>query len=181
MVVTKKMLLESMRFDHCVAAPPQFESSCDPMGKSSRSVMASVSAIDSTATGENVARRRFQRGSVYQNQSGTVWLGAYSEYVLDHNGIEKRKRKCVVLGPIRKSAGQEMRKKEAERLLLPFLDRVNSSISVPAHEHKSAAFEAFIGIWDRDSYRCRNLLRNPQCVDRRNGSRLSSVPRNSGK
>jgi hypothetical protein len=41
-------------------------------------------AIDSTArNGEAVARRRYQRGSVYLNKARTVWLGMYSEYVLD--------------------------------------------------------------------------------------------------
>jgi integrase len=107
-------------------------------------------AIDSTAKGELVARRRFQRGSVYQNQAKTVWLGMYSEYILDPNGVERRKRKSVILGPIRKANGEEMRKREARRLLQPYLDRVNSSISAPAREHKSATFEAFVAIWERD-------------------------------
>lgn len=108
------------------------------------------SAIDSTAKGETVARRRFQRGSVYQNQARTVWLGMYSEYVLDSSGVERRRRKSVVLGPVRKSTGEEMRKREAQRLLQPYVDRVNSSISAPSREHKSATFDAFGGIWERD-------------------------------
>jgi integrase len=107
-------------------------------------------AIGSTAKGETVARRRFQRGSVYQNRSKTVWLGMYSEYVLDSNGVEKRRRKSVVLGPVNKPSGEEMRKREAQRLLQPYVDRVNSSISAPAREHKSATFEAFADIWQRD-------------------------------
>jgi len=106
-------------------------------------------AIDPTAKGELVARRRFQRGSVYQNRAKTVWLGMYSQYVLDSNGVERRKRKSVVLGPIRKANGEEMRKREAQRLLQPYLDRVNSSISAPVREHKSATFEAFVAIWER--------------------------------
>jgi len=107
-------------------------------------------AIDSTAKGELVARRRFQKGSVYKNKAGTAWLGMYSEYVLDASGIEKRRRRFVVLGPVRKPGGEEMRKREAQRLLQPYLDRVNSSISAPAREHKSATFEAFSVIWERD-------------------------------
>jgi integrase len=107
-------------------------------------------AIESTAKGETMARRRFQKGSVYQNQAKTVWLGTYSEYVLDANGVEKRKRKSVVLGPVRKPSGDQMRKREARRLLQPYLDRVNSSISAPSREHKSATFEAFAKIWERD-------------------------------
>ncbi len=97
-----------------------------------------------------MARRRFQRGSVYQNQAKTVWLGMYSEYVLDSNGVERRRRKSVVLGPIRKPNGEEMRKREAQRLFQPCVDRVNSSISGPSREHKSVTFDAFAVIWERD-------------------------------
>jgi integrase len=97
-----------------------------------------------------VARRRFQRGSVYQNRAKTVWLGMYSEYFLDSSGIERRKRRGVVLGPVRKPNGEEMRKREALRLLQPFVDRVNSSISAPGREHKTASFDMFAGVWERD-------------------------------
>src|SRR5262249_26909706 len=78
-----------------------------------------ASAIDSTAKGENVARRRYQKGSVFKNKARTVWLGKYSEYVLDPNGIEKRNRKQIVLGPIHRPDGKEMTKREAQRLLQP--------------------------------------------------------------
>jgi len=108
------------------------------------------SAIDSTAKGELVARRRFQKDSVYKNKAGTAWLGMYSQYVLDASGIERRKRRFVVLGPVHKPGGEEMREREAQRLLQPYLDRVNSSISAPAREHKSATLEAFADIWERD-------------------------------
>ena len=107
-------------------------------------------AIDSTAKGDTVARRRFQRGSVFQNKTRSVWLGTFSEYVLDADGVERRKRKSVVLGPVRRPDGEEMRKREAQRLLQPYLDRVNSSISVSSRENKSATFEAFVLIWERD-------------------------------
>jgi integrase len=111
-------------------------------------------AIDSTArNGESVARRRYQRGSAYKNKPGTVWLGMYSEYVLDSHGVEKRARRQVVLGPVRKTDGTQMTKREAQRLLQPYVDRVNLSLSEPAREHKSATFEAFAQIWERD-YLC---------------------------
>ena len=97
-----------------------------------------------------MARRRFQRGSVYLNKAKTIWLGMYAEYVLDSSGIEKRIRRQVVLGPVRKPNGDEMRKREAQRLLQPYVDRVNSSISAPAREYKGATFEAFALIWERD-------------------------------
>ena len=94
-------------------------------------------AIDSAARiGQSVARRRFQRGSVYQNKARTVWLGMYSEYVLDSNGVEKRVRRQVMLGPIRKPVGTVMTKREAQRLLQPYVDHVNSSLSAPAREQE---------------------------------------------
>jgi integrase len=108
-------------------------------------------AIDSTArNGESVARRRYQRGSVFQNKTRTVWLGMYSEYVFDSHGVEKRVRHQVVLGPIRKSDGTQMSKREAQRLLQPYVDRANSSLATSARERKGAAFDAFAQIWERD-------------------------------
>jgi len=111
-------------------------------------------AIDSTARiGESVARRRYQRGSVYRNKAKTVWLGMYSEYILDSSGVEKRQRRQIVLGPVRRPDGTELRKREAQRILQPYVDHVNSSLSEPAREHKSATFEAVAQIWERD-YLC---------------------------
>ena len=40
--------------------------------------------------GTTVHRKRFQKGSVYMNANKTMWLGAYSEYVLDGHGVEQR-------------------------------------------------------------------------------------------
>lgn len=97
-----------------------------------------------------MARRRYQRGSVFQNKAKTMWLGAFSEYVLDSQGVEKRHRHQVVLGPIRKADGTSMSKREAQRLLQPYVDRINSSLSTSARERKSATFDAFAEIWERD-------------------------------
>jgi integrase-like protein len=44
-------------------------------------------------------------------------------------------------------------KREAQRLLQPHLDRVNFALSSPISERKSATFEAFAEIWERD-YLC---------------------------
>jgi hypothetical protein len=97
----------------------------------------------------SISRRRFQKGSVFQNKTRTMWLGAYSEYVLDAHGVEKRIRRQVVLCPA-KSGERPIGKREAQRLLHPHLDRVNSSIASPASERKSATFEAFAEVWERD-------------------------------
>jgi integrase len=117
-----------------------------------------------------VARRRFQDGSVFKNKAGTVWLGQYSEYVLDSNGVEKRKRKQVMLGPIHKANGETMTMREARRLLQPYVDRVNSSIASPNRQYNNATFEAFSKIWERD-YLC---LSKPstQCTMRGHVKRL---------
>jgi integrase len=107
--------------------------------------------IDSTARNgdSNVQRRRFQTGSVYKNQTGTLWIGKYAEYVLDAHGVEKRIRHPIVLSPV-KIGERTIGKREAQRLLQPHVDRVNFSLSSPNSERKSASFEDFAGIWERD-------------------------------
>jgi integrase len=99
---------------------------------------------------ENPWRRRYQRGSVYQNKAKTVWLGNYAEYRLDSDGAEKRVRREVVLGAVRKPDATVMSKREAQRLLQPYVDRINSSLSTLARERKSATFDAFAQIWEQD-------------------------------
>jgi integrase len=49
-----------------------------------------------------------------------------------------------------KSGEKVTGKREAQRLLQPYLDRVNSTLSAPVRERKSATFEAFAEIWERD-------------------------------
>lgn len=82
----------------------------------------SRAAIDSTTRkgiGTAVARRRFQRGTVYLNKTKTLWIGAYSQYSLDAHGVERRKRVRIVLSPSRKDDGTPVRKNEAKSLLQP--------------------------------------------------------------
>ncbi len=109
-----------------------------------------ITPIDSTVqNGDSVARRRFQKGSVFLNKTRTQWLGSFAEYVLDSHGVERRKRKQVVLCSA-KSGEVVTRKREARRLLQPYLDHVNSSLAAPVRERKNATFEGFVGIWERD-------------------------------
>ena len=86
---------------------------------------------------------------MYQNKTKTLWLGMYSEYVLDTHGAEVRKRLQIVLCPA-KNGDKTVGKREAQRLLQPFVDRVNTVLSEPIRERKSATFEAFAAIWERD-------------------------------
>ena len=106
--------------------------------------------IDSAArNGDSVQRRRFQKGSCYQNQTKTLWMGSFAEYVLDAHGIEKRIRHQIVLTPV-KNGEKIIGKREAQRLLQPHVDRVNFSLAISGSERKSATFEAFAAIWERD-------------------------------
>ena len=87
---------------------------------------------------------------MYYNSTKTQWLGAYSEYALDAHGVERRKRIRLVLSPARKPDGAPVRKSEAKNLLQPYLNRVNEQSAFPARERKTATFEAFAEIWERD-------------------------------
>lgn len=49
-----------------------------------------------------------------------------------------------------KRDGVNVGKREAQRILQPYPDRVNTSIASPARERKSITFEAFVAIWERD-------------------------------
>jgi integrase len=70
-------------------------------------------------------------------------------YLLDAQGVERRIRKQVVLCPAK--VGESInRKRQAQKLLQPYLDRVNSSLSAPLRERKNATFAAFAEIWERD-------------------------------
>jgi integrase-like protein len=99
--------------------------------------------------GDSVQRRRYQCGSVRLNKSKTLWIGEYAEYVLDAHGLENRIRQQIVLSPV-KTQDKTIGKREAQRLLQPYVDRVNVALAEPVRERKSATFEAFAEIWERD-------------------------------
>jgi integrase len=73
----------------------------------------------------------------------------FSEYTLDSHGVERRIRRQIVLCPV-KIGEKTTRKRDAQKLLQPYVDRVNSSLSAPVRERKNATFEAFSAIWERD-------------------------------
>lgn len=91
-------------------------------------------------------RKRYQKGSVYLSVTGSTWMGAYSEYVLDSDGVEKRVRKQITLSPVR-TGDTKITKREALRLLQPHLDRANSGATVA---HKVITFDTFSEVWERD-------------------------------
>ena len=98
----------------------------------------------------NLARRRFQRGSVFLNTAKTAWFGVLAEYRIDSTGTEKRMQKKIQLCPVRKPDGSVTTKREALRLLQPHLDKQNARIGTPAEEIKTSAFDAFAEVWKSD-------------------------------
>ncbi len=87
---------------------------------------------------------------MYLNSTNTRWLGEYSEYALDAHGVERRRKVRIVLSTSRKPDGTPVRKSEAKNLLQPYLNRVNEKSTFPSRERKTATFEAFAEIWERD-------------------------------
>jgi len=111
---------------------------------------AIIPPIDSAAReGTPVARRRFQKGSVYMNTTRTMWFGMYAEYSLDSQGVEVRKRQQIALCPVRVDSIVKT-KRDAQRLLQPYLDKVNASISQPSRERKTITLVGFAELWERN-------------------------------
>jgi integrase len=134
-----------------VSSAPKYRNFFKKTPRKPANKTAKLTVTDSTAWNgdSNVQRRRFQMGSVYQNQTRTLWIGKFAEYALDIHGVEKRNRHQIVLSPVR--VGEKtIGKREAQRLLQPHVDRVNFSLSSPISERKSAIFEDFATIWQRD-------------------------------
>jgi integrase len=127
------------------AAPQPSKNEGQQIGKSDK-----IAPIDSTArNGESVSRRRFQKGSVFLNKTKTMWIGSYAEYILDSHGLEKRNRKQLVLSPVNTEEGK-VTKRQAQKLLQPYLDGVNTSISAPVRERKNITLTAFAETWKKD-------------------------------
>jgi integrase len=95
--------------------------------------------------GENVARRRFQNGSV--KRRGDVWIGRYLEDV-EENGVIRRKHRTVTLSRIRGSDGKAVTEHQARRLLQPHLDRVNSAANQKLQPKKAILFSDFSVKWE---------------------------------
>jgi integrase len=90
-----------------------------------------ASAIDSTAKGKDMARRRLQNSEPYMNRNKTLWKATFAEYRRDSSGVERRKRKEITLGPT-----ATMTKRQAAHALRPYLDKANASAFNPTKTHK---------------------------------------------
>lgn len=80
------------------------------------------------------------------NANKTLWLGAYTEYVLDGHGVETRVRKQVTLSPV-KTGDNKLSKRDAMRILQPHLDRVNGGAT---KIRKTITFDVFSKVWESD-------------------------------
>jgi Phage integrase, N-terminal SAM-like domain len=74
----------------------------------------------------------------------------YAEYFLDATGMERRKRKKITLGLVRNPDGSEKTKREALRLLQPYINSANARIAAPVREIKAITLNPFLEIWKRD-------------------------------
>ena len=93
------------------------------------------------------------------NATRTMWLGMFAEYSLDSQGVEVRKRQQIVLCPVRLDSSIKT-KRDAQRLLQPYLDKVNASIAQPSRERKTITLVGFESYGNETTCLCRNLQLN---------------------
>jgi integrase len=105
-------------------------------------------AIDSTAKGETVARRRHQNGSVYKNKNKRLWKLSYVKYGTDSTGGERRFHKEETLG-----LTKTMTKRQAFRAAHLRMNEINESNLNPTQIQSNTAFSAFTETWESD-YLC---------------------------
>lgn len=96
--------------------------------------------IESSREGDSMARKRYQRGSVYLD--GEKWKGRYYEDVITNEGT-KRRRPEVILGGKKELPTKRL----AERRMESYLAKVNSLNYRPG---RLATFEEFIERWKRE-------------------------------
>jgi integrase len=88
--------------------------------------------------GVNMARRRYQKGSI--RRRGNQWTLRWREDVLLADGITKREQRTTVLGTVEEFSTKRL----AEREATSFLARVNRLDYRPV---KRATFAEFVGSW----------------------------------
>jgi hypothetical protein len=78
--------------------------------------------IESSGKGGSMARKRFQRGSVYLCGRKPMWYGSYREDIVGENGERRRIRRNVLLGSKKEYPTQRLAERELDRLLLRIND-----------------------------------------------------------
>jgi integrase len=118
----------------------QHDTSCDTV----------TPAIDSTAKGDNVARRRHQEGHVYLNDSKTDWYGRVREYVIGPDGTQKAVPRDEYISPATTKDGIKITKTEARNIFAPFVYEINRRNLTPSWQGINATFEELSKVWERD-------------------------------
>ena len=97
----------------------------EPMTANVPNVIVSPATPSPTQAGEFMPRRRFQKGHIYvRNKRRPHWVGSYREDTTLSDGIPKRSRRTVKLGPV-----SSMSKRSAMAAFQKYLDRVNVFIA----------------------------------------------------
>src|SRR5215471_170283 len=86
------------------------------------SVLHSPPPIESSGKGGSMARKRFQRGSVYLCGKTPMWYGRYREDVVGEDGERKRIRRNVLLGSKKEYPTQRLAERALDRLLFRIND-----------------------------------------------------------
>jgi integrase len=98
---------------------------------------ATPSAIQA---GGIVSRRRFQRGNIIVRGKRPQRYGMYREDVASSDGIVKRVRRCVLLGPV-----SSLSERAAWKAFQPYLDRLNDAAKMPPKS--GVTLDAFVKEW----------------------------------
>src|SRR6266850_7600406 len=83
--------------------------------------IVSAEGSESTGKGGSLARKRFQKGTLFLRGKNPVWVGRYREDVIGADGQVRRERKAIVLGTKREYPTKRL----AERRMDMLLARIN--------------------------------------------------------
>ena len=100
----------------------------------------STEAIESSSNGGSMARKRYQKGSVYLCGKNQMWYGRYRDDVISPDGKTSRVRRNVPLG----SKSEFPTKRLAERRMAAILARING---LDYKATRISTFEEFVGRW----------------------------------
>ena len=100
----------------------------------------STEAIESSSNGGSMARKRYQKGSVYLCGKNQMWYGRYRDDVISPDGKTSRVRRNVPLG----SKSEFPTKRLAERRMDAILARING---LDYKATRISTFEEFVGRW----------------------------------
>jgi integrase len=113
----------------------------DESGQGQRqAVLHSGAAIESSERGDSLARKRYQKGSVYLCGKNQMWYGRYRDDVISPDGKTSRVRRNVPLGSKRELPTKRL----AERRMDAILARING---LDYRATRISTFEGFVARW----------------------------------